>query len=72
MSICIVVDYRKLNSVTEYDLFYMPWTEEVIARLGQAQFLSKLDLAKWFYQLPMADTSNVLTTFSYNFGKYRT
>ena len=44
MSIRIVVDYRKLNSVTVYDPFYMPSTEEVIARLGQAQFLSKLDL----------------------------
>ena len=39
MPIGIVVDYRKLNSCTLYDPFYMPSTEEVIARLGQAQFL---------------------------------
>ena len=71
MSIRIVVDYRKLNSVTVYDTFYMPSTEEVIARLGQAQFLSKLDLTKGFHQVPMADNSKDLTTFSCKFGKYR-
>ena len=49
----------------------MPLTEEVIARLGQVQFLSKLDLAKGFHQVPMADNSKDLTTFSCKFGKYR-
>ena len=67
----IVVDYRKLNSVTVYDPFYMPSTEEVIARLGQAQFLSKLDLAKGFHQVPMADNSKDFTIFSCKFRKYR-
>ena len=71
MSIHIVVDYRKLNSVTVYDPFYMPLTEEVIARLGQAQFLSKLDLAKGFHQVPMADDSKDFTTLSCKFGKCR-
>ena len=54
-----------------YDTFYMPSTEEVIARLGQVQFLSKLDLAKEFYQVPMADNSPDLTTLSCKFGEYR-
>ena len=45
--------------------------EEVIARLGKAQFLSKLDIFKGFHQVPMADNSKDLTTFSSKFGKYR-
>ena len=66
MLILIVVYYRKLNSVTVYDHFYMPSTEEMIARLGQAQFLSKLDLAKGFHQVPMADDSRILVLFCVN------
>ena len=66
MLILIVVYYRKLNSVTVYDHFYMPLTEEVIARLRQAQFLSKLDLAKGFLQVPMADDSRILLLFHVN------
>ena len=46
-------------------------TEEVIARLGQAHFLSKLNLVKGFHQVPMAGNSKDLTTFSSKFGKYR-
>lgn len=54
-SIRIVVDFRKINSVTIVEPFYMPSTEEVIARLGSASFLSKVDLAKGFHQVPMAE-----------------
>ena len=54
-----------------YDLFYMPVTEEVIAKVCQVQFLSKLDIAKEFYQVRMADNSKDLTIFSCKFGKYR-
>ena len=32
----------------------------MIAKLGQAQFLSMLDLAKGFHQVPMADDSKNL------------
>ena len=66
MLILIVVYYRKLNSVTVYDHFYMPSTEEMIARLGQAKFLSKLDLAKGFHQVPMTDDSRILVLFQVN------
>ena len=54
-----------------YDTFYVPSTEEVIARLGQVQFLSKLDLAKGFHQVPMAYNSQALTALSCKFGEYR-
>ena len=53
-----------------YDPFCVPSTEKVIARLGQAQLLSKLDLAKEFHQVPMADDSKNLATFSCKFGEY--
>ena len=45
----------------------MPSTEEVIARLGQEQFLSKLDLANGFHQVPMQMTPRILLHFLVNF-----
>ncbi len=70
-TIRIAVDYRKMNIVTIYNPFYMPSTEEVISSLGQANLLSKMDLAKGFHQVPMATDSKDKTTFSCKFGKFR-
>ncbi len=70
-SIRIVVDYRKLNSVTIPMPFYMPSTEEIISSLGNAKVMSKLDLAKGFHQVPVEEASRDLTTFSCKFGKFR-
>ncbi len=69
-SVRIVVDFRKLNEKSVAEPFYMPICEEVIARLGPAKFLTKLDLAKGFHQIPMAPESRHLTAFSCKFGKY--
>ncbi len=69
-SIRIVVDYRKLNQVTEDEPFYMPSTEEISARLGAAHCFSKLDLAKGFHQIPMAKESRKYTAFACKFGKF--
>jgi len=70
-SIRIVVDYRKLNSITQPQPFYMPSTEEVIARLGSAVLLSKVDLAKGFHQIPMAEDAKKFTAFSCKYGKFQ-
>ncbi len=70
-SIRIVVDYRKLNSVTIPMPFHMPSTEEIISSLGNAKVMSKLDLTKGFHQVPVEEDSRDLTTFSCKFGKFR-
>ncbi len=48
----VVVDFRKLNAVTEPEPFMMPSVDYVIAQLGGARFLSKLDLLKVFTRCP--------------------
>ncbi len=67
----IVVDFRKLNTMTISEPFLMPTTEEIIARLGNAKFLSKLDLCKGFHQVPMHPDVKHLTAFSCRYGKFQ-
>ncbi len=49
----------------------MPTIEEVIAKLGGAQYFSKKDLTKGFHQIPIEKESMDKTTFITPFGKFR-
>ncbi len=49
----IVIDYKKLNAITIKEPFSMPSVEDILSQLGNASFLSKLDLLKGFHQVPM-------------------
>ncbi|CAM5104753.1 unnamed protein product [Natator depressus] len=42
------MDYRKLNAVTRPDNYPMPRTDELLEKLGQAQFISTMDLTKGY------------------------
>ncbi|CAM5077238.1 unnamed protein product, partial [Eretmochelys imbricata] len=44
------MDYCKLNAVTHPDKYPMPRTDELLEKLGQAQFISTLDLIKGYWQ----------------------
>ena len=46
------VDYQCLNSVAQYDAYPMPHVDELIDRLGNAQYISTLDLARGYWQAP--------------------
>ena len=48
-SIRMCVDYRKLNNVTVPDPYYIPIIDELILKVAESRFLSKLDMAKGFY-----------------------
>uniref|UniRef100_A0A8C5LXD0 Integrase catalytic domain-containing protein n=1 Tax=Leptobrachium leishanense TaxID=445787 RepID=A0A8C5LXD0_9ANUR len=39
-------DFRKLNSVSKFDAYPMPWVDELIDRLGTARYITTLDLTK--------------------------
>ena len=52
-SILLCIDYRHLNSVTQPDPYMMPRVQDLLDRISQARWLSKLDLNKGFYQIPL-------------------
>ena len=69
-SVRICVDYRRLNEITVGDPFYMITLEEILEKVGGAQVMSKLDLAKGFYQVEVDALSQEKTAFVCPFGKF--
>ena len=47
-------DYRKVNSVTKPDSFPLPHMEDCIDQVGSAKFVSKFDLLKGYWQVPLS------------------
>ena len=66
----VCVDYRKLNEVTTSDPYYMSTMDEILERVGGSQVVSKLDLAKGFYQVEVEPQSQEKTAFVSPYGKF--
>ena len=66
----LCVDFRRLNKVTKADPYPIPRVDELIDRLGQAQYITALDLTKGYWQVPVAKESQAKTAFITPFGKY--
>lgn len=64
------VDYRKLNSVSEADAYPMPRIDELIDKLGEAKYISTLDLTHGYWQVPVAQESQPKTAFTTPFGLF--
>ena len=46
-------DYRKLNAVTKRDAYLMPRIDDILDELGQAKYITTLDLDKGYWQVPV-------------------
>lgn len=66
----MVVDYRKLNSVTIPDRYPIPEINDVLANLGQNCFFTVIDLKSGFHQIPLKESDVEKTAFSVKNGKY--
>ena len=64
------VDYRRLNQVAKFDAYPMPRVEEMFESIGSSAVISTLDLAKGYWQIPMAADSREKTAFVTPFGLY--
>ena len=65
------MDYGKLNKVAGFDAYSMPRIEELIYTVGPAKVISTLDLAKYYWQIPMDEGSKDKTAFITLFGLYK-
>ena len=67
----LCVDYRRLNSVSQVDSYLMPRIDELIDRVGKANFITTLDLTTGYWQIPMADKDKCKTAFVTPFGSFQ-
>ena len=56
-------DYRKVNSVTKTDSFPIPRVEDCIDKIGNAKYITKFDLLKGFWQIPLTERAKEISAF---------
>ena len=56
-------DYRNINSVTKTDPFPIPRIEDCIDRIGKAKYVSKCDLLKGYWCVPLTDRAREISDF---------
>ena len=65
------VDYRKVNSLTKSDSYPLPRVDACIDALGCAKFVTKLDLVRGYWQIPLTERAKDISTFVTPQGTYR-
>ena len=66
----LCIDYRRQNKITISDPYQMPYIDNLLNQVSDAVWLSKRDLNKGFYQVPLSSGSQDKTTFCTPWGKY--
>ncbi|KYO43699.1 hypothetical protein Y1Q_0013688 [Alligator mississippiensis] len=70
-SLRLCVDYRRLNAMAVFDAFPMPYVAELVERMGDARYISTLDLAKGYWQILVAKEDRLKTAFGAPWGLYK-
>lgn len=71
MSVTVFVQNRKLNAITKSDLFPIPRIDNCIDKIGHAKFVSKVDLLKGYWQVPLTEWAKKLSAFVIPTGLYQ-
>ena len=66
----VCVDFRKLNKINEVDPEPMTTAEDLFRRLSGKKYLSKIDLTKGYWQIPVAPEDVHKTAFVTPDGQY--
>lgn len=63
-------DMKKVNSVTKTDSFPLPRMGDCIDLFGSAKFVSKFDLLKSYWQVPLSQLAQEIASFVTPSGLY--
>ena len=64
-------DYRKVNSVTKTDSYPIPRIDDCIDKIGTAKFVSKFDMLKGYWQVPLTQKAKEISAFVTPNGFYQ-
>ena len=67
----ICLDPSKLNKAVLREHTHLPTVEELLAKIHDAKYFSKLDLKDGYWQIQITEESSYLTTFNTPMGRYR-
>ncbi|KAL1275959.1 hypothetical protein QQF64_035582 [Cirrhinus molitorella] len=62
-SLRFCTDFRKVNSVTKADSFPLPRVEDCVDRVGSSRYVTKLDLLKGYWQVPLTRRASEISAF---------
>ncbi|GBG59308.1 hypothetical protein CBR_g32321 [Chara braunii] len=66
----LCIDYRKLNAQTIRNAGPLPRIDDLLKRLGGAQFFSKMDLKSGYHQLEIRKEDRYKTAFKTRYGHF--
>ena len=64
----ICVDFQKLNQFTKFNAYPLPCIDDLLDTVGRAKYLTTLDLAKGYWQVPIYEEDEAKTAFSSPIG----
>ena len=70
-SLRVCIDPRNLNRAIRREHFKLPTREEIMAKMSNGKYFSKIDCTRGFWQLKLDEESSKLCTFNTPFGRYR-
>ena len=70
VSLRICLDPRHLNKAIKREHFQLPTIEDITTRMANAKWFTKLDAIRGYWQIPLDEESQLLTTFNKPFGRY--
>ncbi len=59
----LCTDYRKINAVTKTDTYPIPRIDDCIDKVGNSKCVSKFDLLKGFWQVPLTERAKEISAF---------
>ncbi|XP_068203542.1 uncharacterized protein [Palaemon carinicauda] len=67
----LCIDYRKVNKATKADSFPIPRVDDCIDKVGNSKFITKIDLLKGYYQVPLSNRAKEVSAFVTADGLYQ-
>lgn len=67
----LVADMRAVNEKSKTDSYPIPRIDDCIDKIGNAKFVSKFDLLKGYWQVPLTERAKEITAFCTPFGLYQ-
>ncbi len=56
-------DFRRVNAITKPDSYPLPRMEDCVDRVGNAAFVTKIDLLKGYWQVPLTERAKEISAF---------